>query len=121
MMLKRDGRVKPCQGVPMEENRLEVTQGQLIKHFHRLFGTVEGTPAHFVCNMDEMGDQEWADGDRKTCYVPSADIGDNISVSVSRVGKRITLVAAVAADGSVLKPFVIIPRKTVDADLPSPD
>jgi hypothetical protein len=29
-----------------------------------------------------------------------------------------TLVASAAADGSYLKPFVIIPRKTVDTDCP---
>jgi hypothetical protein len=33
---------------------------------------------------------------------------------VSRQGKRITLIACVAADGSYLRPAVIIPRKTYD-------
>jgi hypothetical protein len=36
---------------------------------------------------------------------------------VARTGKRITLMASIAADGSVLKPQIIIPRKTVDVDL----
>jgi hypothetical protein len=35
---------------------------------------------------------------------------------VSRTGKRITLMACIAADSSVLKPQVIVPRKTVDSD-----
>jgi hypothetical protein len=34
-----------------------------------------------------------------------------------RCGKRITLLACIGADGSYMKPLVIIPRKTVDADL----
>jgi hypothetical protein len=36
---------------------------------------------------------------------------------VSRTGKHITLMASIAADGSVLKPEIIIPRQTVDIDL----
>jgi hypothetical protein len=68
--------------------------------------------------MDEMGHQEWADRHNKICYVPSVHSEEHVYVPVSRLGKRIALVASVAADGSYLKPFVIIPRKTVDADLP---
>jgi hypothetical protein len=118
MMLKRDGRVKPCKGMPIEEKRLEVSGEQLLGHFQRMFDMVEGVPAHFVLNMDEMGHQEWADRQVKLCYVPLAHSEKQVYVPVSRLGKRITLVACVAADGSFMKPFVIIPRKTVDADLP---
>jgi hypothetical protein len=35
MMLKRDGRVTPCKGIPMEEKRLEVTQEQLMEHLRQ--------------------------------------------------------------------------------------
>jgi hypothetical protein len=36
---------------------------------------------------------------------------------LSRTGKRMTLTASIVADGSVLKPQIIIPRKTVHVDL----
>jgi hypothetical protein len=40
-----------------------------------------------------------------------------VDVPVPRSGKRITLVAYISADGSFLKPTMIIHRKTVDDDL----
>jgi hypothetical protein len=67
--------------------------------------------------MDEMGHQDWADRTEKTCLVPSSHAEESVYVPVSRSGKRITLIACIAADGSALKPEIIIPRKTVDADL----
>jgi hypothetical protein len=70
-----------------------------------------------LINMDEMGDQDWADRTEKTCLVPASHPTKQVYIPVSRTGKRIPLMAAMAADGSVLKPEIVIPRKTVDADL----
>jgi hypothetical protein len=89
----------------MEDKRMQVTNEQLMEHFH------------FVFNMDEMGHQDWADRRIKTCYV-SLEVKENqVYVPVSCAGKRITLVACIAANGSYLKPMIVIPRKTVDRDL----
>jgi hypothetical protein len=62
--------------------------------------------------MDEMGHQEWADAAEKVCFVPIYHAGDRVCYPVSRTGKRITLLACVAAEGSFLKPAIVIPRKT---------
>jgi hypothetical protein len=67
--------------------------------------------------MDEMGHQEWADRQNVMCVVPSTHDEDHVNLPVSRTGKRITLLACIALDGSFLRPTVIIPRKTVDSDL----
>jgi hypothetical protein len=67
--------------------------------------------------MDEMGHQEWADSTEKVCFVLSYHSEDLVHYPVSRTGKRITLLAFVAADGSFLEPVVVIPRKTYDEDL----
>jgi hypothetical protein len=78
---------------------------------------LDGIPAHFIFNMDEMGHAVWADAKDAVCYVP-ADVADTlVHYPVSRVGKRITLVAAIAMDGSFLKPSMIISRKTWDDEL----
>jgi hypothetical protein len=67
--------------------------------------------------MDEMGHQSWADAKQKTCFVPAdADI-DRISYPVSRSGKRITLIACIAADGSYMLPSLIIQRETFEDEL----
>jgi hypothetical protein len=41
----------------------------------------------------------------------------HISYSVSRKGKRITLIACIAANGSFLRPALVIARKAFDDDL----
>jgi hypothetical protein len=63
-----------------------------------------------------MGHEEWVDRHEHTCFVSVHDAEDHIGYPISRAGKRITLLACIAADGSDWKPFVIIPRKTIDDD-----
>jgi hypothetical protein len=116
-ILQRDPAIKSCKGVPIDAKRIEVTIDQIRDYFSRLFAPVSGAPAHFVFSMDEMGHQEWADAPDKVCFVPVSHRGDHVFSPVSRTGKRITLLACVAADGSFLKPAVVIPRKTYDEDL----
>jgi hypothetical protein len=116
-LLKRDGRTKSCNGIPMEQNCLELTSQQVHAHIVRLIETVDGIPAHCVFNMDETGHQEWADRQQKTCIVPLSHEAAHVYFPVSRRGKRVTLIACIAQDGSFLRLTIIIPRKTVDDDL----
>jgi hypothetical protein len=67
--------------------------------------------------MDEMGHCDWADRQDKVVWVSSYYQKKTVPLPVSRTGKRITLVASIALDGSICKPLFIIPRKTVDDDL----
>jgi hypothetical protein len=116
-ILKRDPSVKSCRNIPMEEARLDLTTQAGIDFFRRATEVAQGVPAHFVFNMNEMGHQDWADRTQKTSLVPSSHAEEYVYVSVSRPGKLITLITCMAADGSALKPEIIVPRKTVDADL----
>jgi hypothetical protein len=101
----------------MEDKRTEVTAEQIAAYFQLAASLIDGVPAHFVFNMDEMGHQEWADRQTRTCFVPVYHEHDHVAYPVSRTGKRITLVACIAADGSYTKPLIVIPRKTIDEDL----
>jgi hypothetical protein len=116
-ILMRHGAVRSIKGVPMETNRLEVTADEINEYFALLFRTVHGAPAAFVFNMDEMGHHDWADAKKVVCYAPSDSTEDVIYYPVPRAGKRITLIACIAADGSALKPSLVIVRKTFDAEL----
>jgi hypothetical protein len=116
-IIAREPRIKSCRGVPMEEKRLEVSPEQIAEYFERASQAIDAIPAHFVFNMDEMGHQEWADKKVRQCFVPSYHEADQVAYPVPRSGKRITLVACIAADGSHLKPVIVIPRKTIDEDL----
>jgi hypothetical protein len=114
---KKDSRIRSCTAVAMENVRLAVTQDDIERHFQYLKNTIDAVPAHFVFNMDEMGHQPWADALAMTCFVPAHWNRDTVQYPVSRQGKRITLIACIGADGSYLRPAVIIPRKTYDDHL----
>jgi hypothetical protein len=68
-MLAREPRLKSCVGIPMESTRLAVTPEQIEAFFHEAIQIIEGVPAHFVFNMDEMDHQEWADRNNRICIV----------------------------------------------------
>jgi hypothetical protein len=67
--------------------------------------------------MDEMGHQDAADAKPRKCVIPSDIHERDINYAVSRQGKRITLIACVGADGSYIRPCVIIPRVTFENEL----
>jgi hypothetical protein len=98
--------VKTCIGVivDMEPN------------FWIFWQHVTGTPSNFLFNMDEMGHQESADAHSKVCIVTASHAGDLVYYPVSLAEKRITLIASCAADGSYIKPAVIVARKTFEDD-----
>jgi hypothetical protein len=100
----------------MEEHRPAITPDAIVDYLRRAIEGIDGLPTHFIFNTDEMGHQEWADRHEQTGFVPAYHVGDQVGYPVSCAGKRITLVACIAADGSSLKPLVIIPRKTIDDD-----
>jgi hypothetical protein len=116
-LLERDPRFRTCPGVPMEDLRIAVTPQQIENFFREAFSVIEGVPAHFIFNMDEMGHQEWADRKQVVCVIPSFHQDNHVNVPVPRTGKRITMIACITLDGSFLKPTIIVPRKTVDTDL----
>jgi hypothetical protein len=67
-MLDPTPRIKARRGVPMEEKRLQVAPEQITAHFAHRFEFVQGVPAHFVFNMDEIDHQEWADKQSKIWF-----------------------------------------------------
>jgi hypothetical protein len=73
-LLGRDPCIKSCQGLQMEEKRINVTTEAIMTFFEEAINLVQGVLAHFVLNMDD--------------------------VPVSRAGKRITLMAWIGADSS---------------------
>jgi hypothetical protein len=101
----------------MEEPCLQVTAQQLADHMPDLMELIEGVRAYFVFNINEMDHQDWANRHRKPCFVSAAHERRYVYFPVHYLGKRITLIACIARDGSFLKPMVIVPRKTVDDDL----
>jgi hypothetical protein len=54
-MLARDPRVKPYSGLLMEDRRFQIAAEDITAYFAGLSEEIDGIPAHFVSNMDEMG------------------------------------------------------------------
>jgi hypothetical protein len=113
----RDDRLRPVEAAPMELERTTVTHEAIVSYLAHLSQIVEDVPPEFIFNMDEMGHQDYADAMKVTVFIPADDPRDVVPLPVSRAGKRITLVATICADGTYIRPLVIIPRKTVDQDL----
>jgi hypothetical protein len=74
-------------------------------------------PSGLLWNMDELGHADWPDARPETVYVPIEFEADSVPIRVSRTGKRLTLIGCICADATFLKPVLIIPRHSVDADL----
>jgi hypothetical protein len=110
--IRKDRRLRTVTGKPIEDARMGVAETQIDEYFNSLEGCVTGCPAHFVFNVDEMGYQAYADRTEAKFVVPSICQDEFLYYPVSRRGKRITLIACIAADGSFLRPAVIIARKT---------
>jgi hypothetical protein len=100
----------------MEDHRVDVTPEVIADYLQNAIALIDDLPAHLLFNADEMGHQEWADRHERTCFVPVFHQGDQVGYPVSRAGKRITLLAYIATDGSHTKPLVIVPWKTLDAN-----
>jgi hypothetical protein len=96
---------------------LAVSPDDIEAYCHRLAAIMDGTPADRIVNFDEIGRQELADREAKTCYVPSEHTGDEVPFPVPQSGKRIILVACVGVDGTLLKLLILISRRTIDADI----
>jgi hypothetical protein len=116
--LALDHRVKICSGVPMEMQRVHVTVEALMEYFSTLPKAIDDLPTAFIWNMDEIGHSDWADAHADTMFVPSDFESDSVPIPLNRTGERITLVGCICLDGSFTKPMVVIPRHTVDNDLP---
>jgi hypothetical protein len=116
-MLRRDRRVKACRGLPMEKSRLAISPDDIEPYFHRLVAIVDGSPAHFFFSVDGTGHQEWADGEKGTCYELSEHTGNEVPFPVPRSSKRITFVTCTGTGGSFLKLLIVIHRKTIDTDV----
>jgi hypothetical protein len=116
-ILARDGRTKSAVAHPMDDQRMMVSREKIIEYIDVLYGTVHNARAAFIFNMDEMGHQDWADAHDVICIVPTERDDSPLYYPVKRSGKRITLVACIAADGSYMKPTVILSRKTYETEV----
>lgn len=111
--------LKTVDGKPLEDSRLFSSQEQIDAYFHELEEVVQigNIPAAFVCNVDESGFDQFVDARRSTGIVPTTYALNSVPVPVTRAEKRATMIGAICADGTALRPMIILQRETVEMEL----
>ena len=116
--IKRYKLGKSILAYPMEVRRICVPFEVINQHYQQLQEILKARiPPAFVLNVDECGFQPWQDKRAEKVIVPCNVDFTSTNICVDRAGRRSTLVGCVAADGSMLKPFLIITRKTIEKAL----
>ena len=108
---------KIIDGVPQDEDRVNVSENDLDRYYNNLGMCVNGVPASLVFNMDEAGQDEYVDTHSMKVIVDASYTKPTIKIPVRRQIKRSTLVHCICNDGTYTKPLLIIPRKTLDSIL----
>jgi hypothetical protein len=67
--------------------------------------------------MNELGHADWPDAHPEIACLPQEFEADSAPVLVIRVERPITLISCICTDGSLMRPLLIIPWLTVDANL----
>ena len=92
----------------MEAARANVDHNLIVDYYQQLAVAVNNVPCSLVFNIDEAGEDEYVDTNAYHVIVRSDFPGKTISIPVKRESKRSTLIHCIAADGTALKPLLII-------------
>jgi hypothetical protein len=110
---------KVIEGKPMDAKRLQCDPDEINRYYDVLqnFLARDALPSALVINLDETGHDDWGDKKKHKVVVPDTYDGNQIEIPVSRESKRSTVLGAIAADGTCLRPLVIVPRKSIEQEL----
>ena len=110
--------LKVVTGHPMENERIFCQPEKIDQYFDQLEEILKfGIPPEFIINIDESGFQEWVDARRLQCIVPADCNKSSVKIPRDRSTKKATLLGGICADGSTIRPMVIISRETIEKEL----
>jgi hypothetical protein len=115
--IRRNDFLHIIAGDPMEAPRVQINYKEILDWYDKLGETIKSVPRNFIFNMDESGIDEYVDQTNLSVLVPKTFQEKSIPIPVHRKVKRATLTACISASGDTLKPFIIIPRGTIDEEL----
>ena len=106
-------------GEPLEDSRLFANRSQIEQYFEDIDEIIRtaNIPAAFVMNVDESGFDQFVDARRSTRIVPARYQLNTVPVGVTRAEKRATMIGAICADGSAVRPMIVLQRETVEKEL----
>ena len=110
--------LKIVRGIPMENDRVFCDPQKIDNYFQELEEALMfGIPPEFIINIDESGFQEYVDAREVQCIVPAHYQKETVRVPRERNSKRSTMLCGICADGSTIKPMVVLARETMEQEL----
>jgi hypothetical protein len=107
---------KTIRGVPQKASRVMYDERE-IDEYNMLESLITGAPAAIVYNVVEVGFDLWVDASRMVVVVTSSYPGTEIAVPVARGDSLASMIACVVRNGRSLKPYIVMPRKTLEVEL----
>ena len=95
-----------------EEGRVLISPATLKAFFDTLEVTILDVPAPLIINADEVGFQEFIDFKNVRSCVPYSCTAEDLELPMKRSSKRSTSLIGISLSGSILKPLIILKRKT---------
>jgi hypothetical protein len=110
---------KVINGIPTEAERVHADEREIQAYFANLarIFSMEDIPAAMIVNLDEAGHCDWVDARHEKVVVPDEFTDSKIPIPVKRQTNRYTLLGAISASGTSLKPLVIVNRQTIETEL----
>lgn len=101
----------------IDEDRYYCSPNSIENYYHQLEGffITYNIPSCFVFNVDEEGHDEYVDSPKNELVVVPKDNSDKLFYPVERKSDHTTFVACIAADGTFMKPLIVVKRKTIEA------
>ena len=101
----------------MDANRIEANIDLIDIDLNILSEKIQRVPTNFVFNIDEVGNQDYADAEIKTLIAPVNYEQLYAYYPISRNRNRSSLIAAISPCGMAWIPQVTITRATLDDDI----
>ncbi len=115
--LKLSHLFKTVIGKPMDSKRVQCNPISIDLNLNTLSELIVGVPINFIFNIDEVGQQDFADAELKTLIAP-ADYNQLYAYyPVTRVSNRSSAIAAISPVGLVCQPQLAVTRATLDDEL----
>ena len=114
---KLSEKFKSCIGVSMEMTRLMASLLDLENNLEQLKNIINGLPIPFIFNLDEFGQQDFADAVEKVVIVPQNYNKATAQCPVNRNGKRSSCLACISPMGIFGKPQIAVSRSTIDSEI----
>lgn len=101
----------------MDSKRIEANILSIDLNLNILSELIEGVPIQFIINIDEVGNQDFADAEIKTLIAPAEYSKLYAYYPVTRSSNRSSCIAAISPAGLVCIPQIAVTRTTLDTEI----